>query len=172
MNFHRLLAVAALALSAAAWSQTQDQPQAGQQRPDAQTHTASPQADPGRRLQQQLQDMQSDWEKLSQATDPAERQKILQAHREKMLQLAALLRAQADNQAGQAADCPMMMDHGDDMAGPADCPMMKSGGCAMMMGQGNPLDRHQELLAAFHQLEKRVDLLQSTVQRLLDAQNR
>jgi hypothetical protein len=136
-------------------------------------------------MQQRMEEMISHWDAMNQTTDPAERQRLMLEHRQKMMALNAMVRNIAQpgrmgpgggrmgGMRGQRG-CPMMgkgSGPGGGMRGQGGCPMMGAGpgtgggmrGCGRglgMTGAGTDGD----LREAFEQLEKRVDLLQSLIQ--------
>jgi exonuclease VII large subunit len=144
-------------------------------------------------MQQRMEEMISHWDAMSQTTDPAERQKLMQEHRQKMMALNAMIGNMAQQRSmmmgpgrgmmgmggmmGQSG-CPMMKGRGPGMGGmmgKGGCPMMGKGsgrGGAMMghgmMGQGMMnAGGDADLREALQQLAKRVDLLQQMLEHLL-----
>lgn len=94
-------------------------------------------------MQQRMEEMQSHWEKMNQTQDPAERQKLMLEHRQRMQELMAELRKQSaagtPGGPGRQGEGPGGMPGGPGMA---NCPMMPGGGpgtgggCLMMHGGG------------------------------------
>jgi hypothetical protein len=128
-------------------------------------------------MQQRLEEMQSHWQKMIQTTDPVERQQLVQEHQEKMQELGAMLRqAQANSSVatdggtsshGGGVVCGMMA-HGGGMA----CGGMDCGGMSESGPIGHMMAHHAAMMFVFRQLEKRVDLLQTTVEQLLADEKR
>jgi hypothetical protein len=160
MKTKALLTAIALALSTPfALAQTEHQahhPEDTAQGETSQSDTtasAPPMTSP---MLQRMEEMQSHWEKLSQTTDPAERQKLMQEHRQKMRELATMMRDMQGN-------CP----------GGSQGMMM--GGQGMMMG-GMHKRMHGDhdmammwMMAAHREMEKRLDLMQTVIEQLLES---
>ena len=175
----QLLAVAlACALGTTASAQTQQQQQGHPMEHAAPTGAVAAKPIPPLTLmQQRLEEMQAHWQKMIQTTDPVERQQLMQEHQEKMQELGAMLRqAQASSSAatgggtnGQSGGMACeMMGQGGGMA----CAGMGCGGMAQSGPMSNMLAHHEAMMAVLRQLEKRVDLLQTTVEQLLADEER
>ena len=132
-------------------------------------------------MQQRMEEMLSHWDKMSQATDPAQRQQLMLEHRQKMMALNAMMHdkkkkkgmAQGMGMMGQKGGMGGqgmgMMDQGKGggMMGGQGMGMMgqgKGGGMMSMMGHGKDSSGQAGWLEAYRQLEKRVDLLQKMVE--------
>ncbi|MEZ5582625.1 MAG: hypothetical protein R3F37_07535 [Candidatus Competibacteraceae bacterium] len=138
-----------------------------------------------------MEEMLSHWDKMSQTTDPAERQKLMLEHRQQMMALNTALR-NLTGQTGMGGPGRGMMGMGPGMMGN----MMGGGMGPGMMGQmrggmmgsehglsddekaarhghmyrgrgGRMYQNHEVMMEAFQQLEKRVDLLQEMVEHLM-----
>ena len=154
-------------------AQTQEQPQSHtiERAAPSGVITAKP-IPPLTLMQQRLEEMQSHWQRMSQTTDPVERQQLMQEYQEKMQEIGAMLRLAQANGSGA------MGGGTSGQGGGMVCGMMGQGGgmaCGGMacggMGQGIPMSNmpayHQAMMAVLRQLEKRVDLLQTMVEQLL-----
>ena len=144
------------------------------------TTSAPPMTSP---MLQRMEEMQSHWEKLSQTTDPAERQKLMQEHRQKMRELATIMRNMQGNCPGGGQGMMMgsgqgMMGGGQGMMGGGQGMMgggqgMMGGGQGMMGGMHKMMhgDRHMAMMgmmAAHREMEKRLDLMQVVIEQLLE----
>jgi hypothetical protein len=119
-------------------------------------------------LAQRLEELQSDWDKISQTQDPAERQKLMEEHRQKLRELSALLRG------GILRGTPggpgmKMMGGGSGMemmgGGPGGMGMMGGGpGMGMMGGCHAMMRAHQQ------QVERRLDIIQKLLEQVLEYQ--
>ncbi|HPE70684.1 MAG TPA: hypothetical protein PK018_00720 [Candidatus Competibacter sp.] len=113
-------------------------------------------------MQQHMQEILSHWDKMSQTTDPAQRQQLMLEHRQKMMALNVMMRNLA-RQKGMMGGQGMGMMGGQDMMGQG-----KSGGMmGMMRHHGGSSSCQAGWLEAYRQLEKRVDLLQKMVEEAL-----
>jgi hypothetical protein len=143
-------------------------------------------------MQQRMEEMISHWDKMSQTTDPAERQRLMLEHRQQMMALNTALRNMTQRP-GMGGPSQGMMGQGPGMMGggmgqgmgPGMGNMMGGGmGPGMMghmmggmMGQGidcPTMNKRSgknrgmvDMMEAFEQLEKRVDLLQQMVEHLM-----
>jgi len=136
-------------------------------------------------MQQRMEEMMTHWDKMSRATDPAERQKLMQEHRQQMMALNTALsnmtqqpgtgmgRGMMGHRMGEGPGKPMShckMGHmrGSKMKHGKNCPMMKKHS-GMHHGRGSRMHHNNEaMMEAFRQLEKRVDLLQQMVEYLME----
>ncbi|MEE4378106.1 MAG: hypothetical protein V2J55_11440 [Candidatus Competibacteraceae bacterium] len=138
-------------------------------------------------MQQRMEEMLSHWDKMNQATDPAERQKLMQEHRQQMMALNTALRnmtqqpdmrghgrgrmmeqRMAGGSGKQMHHCKMGHMRAGKMGHGKKCPMMNKHS-GMYHGRGSRMHHNNEgMMEAFRQLEKRVDLLQQTVEYLME----
>jgi hypothetical protein len=88
--------VAALSLNTAvALAQTEHEVHHPESAPPAETPAQQASTTPMMALaQKRMEEMQSHWQEMSETQDPAERRKLIQAHREKMREMTAMLQAQ------------------------------------------------------------------------------
>ena len=162
MKLHPLATATALALAASLALAQQEPPvEATEQTQPGQAQVqhhppAAPMVFP---LQQRLEEMQALVERMNQTTDPAERQKLVQEHRQKMQELAGMMRnlpggpmAGHDKMGGE----PGMMGGGRD----------KAGGMSCMMGESH--HKMMDLMAAYQQMDKRLDLMQRLLEKILE----
>ncbi len=102
------------------------------------------------KMMQRMEQMQADMDRLAQTQDPAERQKVIQDHRQKMQEFSDMMRSM----------------HGVDRGG------MKHGQ-GMMMGQGKGMKHHDKhmmmmgVMEVYRQMDKRLDLMQAVIENLL-----
>ena len=126
-------------------------------------------------MQQRMEEMLSHWDKMSQATDPAQRQQLMLEHRQKMMALNVMMHDRA-RQKGMAQGMGMMgqksmmgQGQGGGMMGQKGGMMGQGqgGGMMSMMGHGKDSSCQAGWLEAYRQLEKRVDLLQKMVEEAM-----
>ncbi len=129
-------------------------------------------------MQQRMEEMQAHWDKMSQTIDPAERQKQMQEHRQKMQALAVMMRKMSSSgpgmMGGKQGSGPGMM--GGMMGGKqgSGSGMMggKQGDCPGMMGSMHDKMHHHHMMmmsmsAAYEQMSGRLDLMQAVLEQLL-----
>ncbi|MDG4554817.1 MAG: hypothetical protein P9E24_11320 [Candidatus Competibacter sp.] len=103
-----------------------------------------------------MQEMLSHWDKMSQTTDPAQRQQLMLEHRQEMMALNVMMRDLARQKGMMGGQGMGMMGQG------------KSGGMmGMMRHHGGSSSCQAGWLEAYRQLEKRVDLLQKMVEEAM-----
>ena len=110
-------------------------------------------------MQQRLEEMQAFMEKLNQTTDPAERQKLVQEHRQKMQELGGMMRNLRGGPMGGMHGMHGMMDRSG-----------KSGERSCMMKESHHHHEHMmmAMMAAYQQMDKRLDLIQDMLEKLLE----
>ncbi|MGB5062495.1 MAG: hypothetical protein WBQ37_01865 [Candidatus Competibacter sp.] len=146
-------------------------------------------------MQQRMEEMLSHWDKMSQTTDPAQRQQLMLEHRQKMMALnvtmhdmarqkgmmskgqgGGMMGGQGTGMMGQGKGSGMMggqgmgmmkQGQGSGMMGQGGGGMMSKGQGGGMMGHGGNSNCQVGLLEAYRQLEKRVDLLQKMVEEAM-----
>jgi hypothetical protein len=144
-------------------------------------------------MQQRMEEMQTHWDKMSQITDPAERQKQMQEHRRKMQALAAMMRQMPSGDPGMVGGMmggkqgggPGMMGGmmgGKQGGGPGMMGGKQGGGPGMMgekqgcdpgmmrSGKRDKMHNHHMMMgmkAAYKQMSKRLDLMQAVLEQLL-----
>lgn len=178
MKLHPLATATALALAASLALAQQEPPkppvEATEQNQPGQAQVqhhppAAPMIFP---LQQRLEEMQALVERMSQTTDPAERQKLVQEHRQKMQELAGIMRnlpggpmAGHDKMGGEPGMMGGMHGMGGEpgmMGGGRD----KAGGMSCMIGESH--HKMMDLMAAYQQMDKRLDLMQRLLEKILE----
>jgi hypothetical protein len=118
-------------------------------------------------LTQRLEELQSDWDKISQTQDPAERQKLMEEHQQKLRELSALLRGGIPRGTpggpgmGMMGGSPGMGMRG---SGPGMGMMGSSSGMGMMGGCHAMMRAHQQ------QVERRLDIIQKLLEQVLEYQ--
>lgn len=115
-------------------------------------------------MAQKLEEMQSHWDKMLQTQDPAERQKLMEEHRQEMRELHAMMRGA---QGGQG-----MMGSGQGMMGGGRGMMGGGQGMGMMHGSQD-MDKRDGCRRKMHyhqQVERRLEVIQKLLEQVLENQ--